>query len=54
MNILLQEYGSLILTVVSVALSIVIITLYADLVRSNIALIKELSGIINWINAVIK
>ncbi|GAB6948228.1 hypothetical protein JCM16161A_23580 [Vulcanisaeta sp. JCM 16161] len=54
MNILFQEYGSLILTVVSVLLSIIIAALYAELLKNNIELIRELNGIIQWINAVIK
>jgi hypothetical protein len=54
MNILFQEYGALILMVVSTILSIIIATLYAELLRNNILLIKELNTIIQWINGVIK
>ncbi|WP_188603823.1 hypothetical protein [Vulcanisaeta souniana] len=54
MNIMLQEYGALVLTVVSTVLSIVIVALYAELLRNNILLIKELGRVIQWINWVIK
>ena len=52
MNILLQEYGSLILTIVSIILSIVVAMLYAEFIRTNIELINELNGIIKWISSV--
>ncbi|GAB6945214.1 hypothetical protein [Vulcanisaeta sp. JCM 14467] len=54
MNILFQEYGSLILTVISVILSITMTAFYAELLRNNIELIKELNAIIQWINTVIR
>ncbi len=53
MNIMLQEYGALILTVVSMVLSIITAALYVELLRNNILLIKELNTIIQWINWVI-
>ena len=53
MNIMLQEYGALILTAVSTVLSIITAALYAELLRNNILLIKELNAIIQWINWVI-
>ncbi len=54
MNILFQEYGGLLLTLVSIALSIIAMVVFMDIVKNNIILIKKLEVLIREINGVIK
>jgi hypothetical protein len=54
MNILFQEYGGLILTLASAVLSLIIITIFIDLVRNELVLIRELGNIIRIIGGVVR
>ena len=54
MNILFQEYGGLILTLASAVLSLIIITIFIDLVRNELVLIRELGNIIHIIGGVVR
>jgi hypothetical protein len=45
MNLLFQEYGELILTIVSVLLSVVITTAFMGVVKNEFTLIKELNNV---------
>jgi hypothetical protein len=54
MNILFQEYGGLILTLASAVLSLIIITIFIDIVRNELVLIRELGNIIRSISGVVR
>jgi hypothetical protein len=54
MNILFQEYGGLILTLASAVLSLIIITIFIDIVRNEFVLIRELGNIIRIIGGVVR
>ncbi|MFP3215932.1 MAG: hypothetical protein RXP99_01420 [Vulcanisaeta sp.] len=54
MNILFQEYGGLILTLASAVLSLIIITIFIDIVRNELVLIRELGNIIHIIGRVVR
>ncbi|MCG2863517.1 MAG: hypothetical protein L7H10_04120 [Vulcanisaeta sp.] len=54
MNILFQEYGGLILTLASAVLSLIIITIFIDIVRNELVLIRELGNIIRIIGGVVR
>nr|KJR72502.1 MAG: hypothetical protein TU36_01645 [Vulcanisaeta sp. AZ3] len=54
MNILFQEYGGLVLTIISIALSTIVIIAFANVVRNNLVIIKELSHITNSINEAVQ
>jgi hypothetical protein len=53
MNLLFQEYGELILTIVSVLLSVVITTAFMGVVKNEFTLIKELNNVVHSINEAI-
>ncbi|KUO80263.1 MAG: hypothetical protein RXN89_02275 [Vulcanisaeta sp.] len=53
MNLLFQEYGELILTIVSVLLSVVITTAFMGVVKNELTLIKELNNVVHSINEAI-
>ncbi|MFP3296852.1 MAG: hypothetical protein RXN78_04610 [Vulcanisaeta sp.] len=53
MNLLFQEYGELILTIVSVLLSLVITTAFMGIVENELVLIKELNNVVHSINEAI-
>jgi hypothetical protein len=53
MNLLFQEYGGLILTIVSVLLSVVITTAFMGVVKNELTLIKELNNVVHSINEAI-
>lgn len=53
MNLLFQEYGELILTIVSVLLSVVITTAFMGIVENELVLIKELNNVVHSINEAI-
>ena len=52
-NLLFQEYGELILTIVSVLLSVVITTAFMGVVKNELTLIKELNNVVHSINEAI-
>ncbi|MGC9153444.1 MAG: hypothetical protein ACP5GY_06900 [Vulcanisaeta sp.] len=54
MNILFQEYGGLLLTLVSIVLSIIAMVVFMGIVKNNIILIKKLEVLIREINGVIE
>ncbi|MFP3236339.1 MAG: hypothetical protein RXR10_02665 [Vulcanisaeta sp.] len=53
MNLLSQEYGGLILTIVSVLLSLAITTAFMGIVKNELVLIKELNNVVHSINEAI-